>query len=228
MKYVILGSSRGLGYWLSRELVSHGDVCGISRNPWEPRFTEAKYRYNHFSFDLCDYDDDSLYLVFIKKLIGFVKSDDVTLVLNAAQFYLGRDRLNVDQFKGLMNVNFFSLIRICHDFESSGVNLKRLMVINSVSGLEGQKNQHEYVASKHALMGYLKSLIKSTESGSFDVMCVNPGGMRTEIWDGYEEVDTTCFLEPKHVAALCVQLLLFPGKVFIDEFKLLPISDVVI
>ena len=59
----------------------------------------------------------------------------------------------------------------------SAPNLKDI-VVNSISELL-KPYQHEYVASKHALMGYLKSLIAESNN-NFDVMAINPGGIDTE------------------------------------------------
>ena len=74
-------------------------------------------------------------------------------------------------------------------------------------------------------MGFSKSLAKSAKHSTFDVMCINPGGMSTELWDDYSDVNTSDFLQPTMVAALCEYFLLLPGRIFIQNFVILPPSD---
>ena len=102
------------------------------------------------------------------------------------------------------------------------------MIINSISGLRGQENQISYSASKHAMMGLLNSLVKIGKQKNFDVICINPGGINTELWDKVNsKPDIEKFLNPYDLANLCVFLLKYPSKVFIGPMVILPEVDVI-
>ena len=75
-------------------------------------------------------------------------------------------------------------------------------------------------------MGFSKSLAKTAKHSSFDVMSINPGGMKTELWLNYPNTNCSDFLLPSVVADICEQLILIPGRMFIQDFILLPPSDV--
>ena len=106
------------------------------------------------------------------------------------------------------------------------MKLKRIFILNSISGLIGEASQHEYVASKHALMGFTRSLIKESKNSKYDVMCINPGGINTELWDDYPDVDTDTFIEPKELARIIVSLLMIKQRLFIENMIILPPEDV--
>ena len=104
--------------------------------------------------------------------------------------------------------------------------LSRIAIINSISGLVGQCKQPEYSSSKHALMGYTRSLIKRAKSLNYDVMCFNPGGINTPLWDSYPEIDNQLFLSPSFLASILVPIISVSGRVVIENMVILPECDI--
>lgn len=224
MKYLVTGSSSGLGYALCQRLLMHGDVLGLSRTLRRASDLSCPFRYTHLS---CDFSDSTLLennSSFCRELFDFLQDDEFSLILNAASFYSSTIRLPGNELDSLFAVNVLSAIKLVNLLQTP--RLRRILFVNSVSGLVGQVSQHEYASSKHALMGFSKSLSKSAKNSTFDVMCINPGGMKTELWGDYSDVDTSDFLSPSMVASLCEYLLLLPGRMFIQNFVILPPSDV--
>ena len=224
MKYLITGTSSGLGFELASQLIRTNNVIGISRNVGKfKKFSKLKH-FNFIPFNLGFIEDEFKYSNFKKKLIEKISSDDFILILNAAQFYSGEIRLSVSQVKDMFTINLFSIMNFIENLKK--LNLKRILIVNSISGLVGNPNQHEYVSSKHALMGYTKSLIKEAKNSNFDVMCINPGGIKTELWDDYSNIDTSSFIEPKELARIIISLLDTKQKLFIESMVILPSDDV--
>ena len=224
MKYIITGSSSGLGFALAEKLVLRGDVIGISRLIGKGEKLTQSGRFHHISYDLSGNLRDKLYLDVEEKLCKLIDNEPCTLILNAASFYKDAKRLDHSLTEKMFSVNVFSSMALVRSLEV--LKLRRILIINSISGLIGQSEQHEYCASKHALMGFVKSLIKSAKHSEYDVMCINPGGMKTELWGGYSEVQTEDFLNPAAVAEVCLGLITFPQRAFIESFVILPPSDV--
>ena len=224
MKYLITGTSSGLGFELAAQLIKKNDVIGISRNIGKfDKFSQLEH-FNFIPYDLSSVEDEIKYSNFKKKLINEINLDDFTLIVNAAQFYSGKNRLSVSKVKDMFTINLFSIMDLINSLRK--FNLKRIFIVNSISGLVGNDNQHEYVSSKHALMGYTKSLIKEAKNSSYDVMSINPGGIKTELWNNYSNVDTNSFIEPKELARIIVSLLKSKQKLFIENMAILPSVDV--
>lgn len=222
MKYVITGTSSGLGFEIASILVQQGSVIGISRSLGKAAKLLSAADFTHIECDLKFSDQRSIESTF-NQIEELSSSDEIVLILNAAEFYMGVERLDFDSTEGMMRLNFTSQVELLK--RMLALKLRRIMVINSVSGLIGQAEQEEYSASKHALMGYVKSLAKSTKECDFDIMCINPGGIETELWKGVGNVNVSDFIDPKILAHLCVTLINLQQRLYITNLTILPPSD---
>lgn len=224
MMYVVTGSSSGLGYSLARKLLKHGDVIGLSRRNRDIAVEDdPRYDFTHIYADLSLSDTFTENSNSIKCLKRKLQDNSFTLVLNAGVFYSGTSRLDETQRTKLFWVNLFSIIELIQQMQK--LNLKRIFFINSISGLIGQKTQHEYASSKHGLMGYLRSLMNEAKEKPYDVMAINPGGINTELWSEYPGIDNTTFLCPEELSGIIVNLILLEGRIFIPSFTILPEAD---
>ena len=225
MKFIITGSSSGLGFHLSEKLIMKGQVLGISRSLGKAKnlISSGSFHFYKHDFSLEDVNDNKK-LNLYKNLLKFIDNESFTLILNAACFYSGSERLTDKMQKKMFNVNVFSIINLIQNLTNT--NLKRIFIINSISGLIGQRDQHEYSSSKHAIMGYSRSLAKSAKYLNYDVMTINPGGMQTELWLNNNEVDCSDFLSPVVIADICIALILIPQRTFIENMTIIPPSDI--
>jgi 3-oxoacyl-[acyl-carrier protein] reductase len=224
MKYILTGSSSGLGNCLAHKLILKGQVLGISRsNLCSKEFSHSEV-FKNLNYDFSIHENTEAFESLIQKIKNFIDNESFTLILNAASFYSSENRLSYSSLNTLFKVNVFSLISLVHALECS--KLTRIFIINSISGLIGNNHQHEYSASKHAVMGFARSLAKSAKNSNYDVMCINPGGMKTELWKNYNQVDTSDFLSPEVVADVCISLISIPQRTFIEFMSILPPSDV--
>ena len=223
MKYIITGTSSGLGYWLSKKLISYGEVVGVSRSLGLADKLHQSGQFSHLKFDFSESIDENCFNTLINDLKIFINNQPFAIVLNAGCFYSGIYRLTEKKLMELFHVNIFSIIKLIQALEKPF--LRRVFIVNSISGIIGQSHQHEYSASKHAVMGFARSLAKSAKNLDYDVMCINPGGMKTELWKNYLESDTSDFLMPEVMANICVSLILIPQRAFIAQMIILPPSD---
>ena len=189
MIYVITGTSSGLGYNIAERLIKKGQVIGVSRTIGKSLKLKSFGPFTHVVSDLSKLTRNKASNKLIEKLQSIIKNEPFVLVLNAAAFYYSGNRITDSKLNDLFNINVLSSMILVDGLEK--LNLKRIFVVNSVSGLIGQSNQHEYCASKHALMGYVRSLIKSAKNSKYDVMCINPGGIQTELWSVYDNINSS-------------------------------------
>ena len=224
MKFIITGSSSGLGYCLTERLIVKGQVLGISRFIGRSEILSHSGSFKYIQYDFSKESSKERFDCLVDKLKDFIGGHPFTLILNAASFYSGKDRMSNSALVALFEVNVFSIMNLVRALEI--LNLKRIFIVNSISGLIGQDQQHEYSASKHAVMGFVRSLSKSAKNTDYDVMCINPGGMKTALWINHKEVDTSDFLSPEIVADVCMSLITIPQRTFIDHMSIVPPSDV--
>ncbi|HTZ32799.1 MAG TPA: SDR family NAD(P)-dependent oxidoreductase [Dongiaceae bacterium] len=103
---------------------------------------------------------------------------------NAGVALLGHlDEISLDQFRWLMDINFWGVVYGCTHFLPLLKREKRAHIVNTSSllGLFGAAGQGAYCASKFAVRGYTESLHHELLGTSVGVTCVHPGFVRTAI-----------------------------------------------
>lgn len=95
----------------------------------------------------------------------------------------------------------------------------QFVVVSSSSGTKARKDEAVYVATKHAQVGFTRSLALENDNPNVRVALVMPGGMRTSFWDKHPTPDYDSFLNPKHVAQNIVTRTMFQDESF-DEYDI--------
>jgi NAD(P)-dependent dehydrogenase (short-subunit alcohol dehydrogenase family) len=104
------------------------------------------------------------------------------LVANAGVASVGAlEETPVDEFRRVMDVNFFGSIRIIQAVLPLMRNARSgvIVAISSLSGLIGLPGDSAYAASKHALEGALESLAGEVSRFGVRVVLVEPGAIAT-------------------------------------------------
>ena len=94
MKYIISGTSSGLGFEIASDLLENGEVIGISRTIGKSLIHQKNKKFYHLEYDLSAVDDVITFKKLINEIENIVKNEEVTHILNAAKFYMGINRLN--------------------------------------------------------------------------------------------------------------------------------------
>ena len=225
MIYIITGSTSGLGLKVALSLCKKDKVIGVSRSMDIPcELLKYKENYRHCAIDLSD--DSRRVRKSFEDLISTINSDKkITLIINAAKFLVSDMVLDPEESVALFNSNFFNSTVLVKSL--LGLRLRRVLFINSISGLVAQQNQYDYSASKHALQSFSDTLAISAKKFKFDVMTINPGGINTELWNKVDICPPVEeFMDPGELAELIVFLLKLRGRYFIKNFTILPEVDV--
>jgi len=219
--FVITGTSSGVGKGLAERLIKGNKrVIGISSS--ENMVTEltTNSHYTHLSIDLKTNDSLNIDLEML-----LAQTDRVYLILNAAQFSFDSSLdINISLMKEIFNVNFFSAVELVKKLKPW---LNRVIFVNSISGLNPQINQSVYSSSKHSLQAYSKILAKESQLLEFDVMSINPGGIKSTLWSKVQKkVDTKDFINVETIVDVIEFMLSMPKKTYIPNFTILPASDI--
>jgi 3-oxoacyl-[acyl-carrier protein] reductase len=182
---VVTGSTRGIGRAVAQALADSGARVAIVGRDRERAVAVAAEVGNGAAGFACDVADTSA----VSALIADVEKEfgGIDILVNNAG--LTRDnlvmRISDEDWDAVMNANLrgaFAAIRAV----SRGMMKKRSgRIINmaSVVGLNGNKGQANYAASKAGLIALTKSVAKELGSRSILVNAIAPGFIETEMTD---------------------------------------------
>jgi len=173
---LITGSSNGLGYHLSlyfskkgHNILLHGrDEKKLKQTQDEIKKYGVKVKY--FVADL-EKDED------IKDLCKYAKKDNIQILINNAGILcpnLAFHNFSNDTINSMLKVNLLAPIKILNLLSK---NLKHVININSMVGLEAKKNRTLYAASKWGLKGFSDSL--KQEKTEYNILDVYPTNIKT-------------------------------------------------
>ena len=120
---------------------------------------------------------------FAEDVVG--KHGGVThLINNAGVGLVGTfEQLSIADFEWLMGINFWGVVYGCKVFLPYLLKEPEAHIVNvsSVFGLIAPEEQSAYCSSKFAVRGFTESLRHELSETNVSVMCVHPGGVKTNI-----------------------------------------------
>ena len=199
---VITGVSTGIGYSTSKTLVDNGyRVFGSVRNKEDGNKLEEEFGTNFHSliFDVRDEDAIKKSALKVEETVG---GNGVDCLINNSGIALGGPSLHLSRevFKEQFDVNLFGVVSVTNIFSKllgaykNSTHSGKIIMISSVSGKRSYPFVGPYTASKHALEGYSDSLRRELMLYGVDVILVEPGPIKTAIWDKAPSPDDNPFL----------------------------------
>jgi len=209
---LITGVSTGIGKAIAEYLLENNFlVIGSVRKEEDAEYFKLKYpdKFNYVIFDVTKRDD-------------IIKAkDEVELILKTNNSYLcsvinnsgialaGPVRyLDVKVFKKQFDVNYFGLINVTQIFldlliDSNKYPLKNKIInIGSISGKRAYPFVSPYSSSKFALEGFSDSLRRELLIHNIDVVLIEPGPIKTAIWDKVPNIEENPFLNTEYEDSL--------------------------
>ena len=190
MKLVIVsGSSRGIGFAVSKRLVNDGyHVLGLSRNisaDFESLVAKKnlKGKAEFYNFDLNNTSEISSMANKVIKKYGEVFG----LVNNAGIGLTGiLATMHDSEISKLLRINLQSSILLSKYFCRPMIQKEegRIINISSIIANTGFNGMAVYAASKAGLEGFSKSLSRELGKKNITVNCIAPGYLETEMTSG--------------------------------------------
>ncbi|MAV58917.1 MAG: oxidoreductase [Candidatus Marinimicrobia bacterium] len=189
---LITGVSTGIGYATANIFLKQGcRVFGSVRNKSDYENLKKKFSSNFHPliFDVTKKDEVLKSVKEVNEVIG--ENEILDALINNAGIALGGPLLEIplEILKKQFEVNLFGLLYVTQSFSDLlGCNNKmskkgKIIMISSVSGKRAYPFVGPYTASKHALEGLSDSLRRELLIYGVDVILIQPGPIKTAIWD---------------------------------------------
>lgn len=192
---IITGCNRGIGRKTCEVFAKNGaDVWAHFRNRTDENEFICKSLHEETGavirplfFDITDEKAMKSELMSVRKEI-----DKVDILVNNAGVGGGTNvfqMTSIDEMRNIMDVNFFSSMRITQYFIKYMVKQKSGSIINlsSVAGIYGEPSMISYVASKGAMASATKKLASEYGRCGIRVNAVAPGVTNTDMTDSISE-----------------------------------------
>ncbi len=222
-KALVTGGSRGIGFAIAKILVEHGiDVCIVGRDG--ARLEDAINRMDCNSAQVYPVVADLLSPAapqqLVEQSVGLLGGID--LVVNNAGISLNCpfEETTFEQWEQMLTINARAPYFICQEALS---HLRKSAVptivqIASVVSYDGYAMQSAYAASKHALVGFTKSLAREVAEEGIRIHTISPGGVATEMISSVRpDIDTNALIDPDEIASLVWFLISQRGNAMIDH-----------
>ncbi|MBT2692508.1 SDR family oxidoreductase [Bacillus sp. ISL-55] len=191
---IVTGSSGGFGELIAIELAKSGfQVIATMRNLNKKEnllqlaaAENVTDKITVFPLDVTMQESIEKFKVFVQSLVS------VNVLVNNAGYAQGgfSEELTVDEYRSQFETNFFGVIAVTQAVlpamrrQGSG----KIINMSSISGRFGFPGLSPYVSSKHALEGYSESLRLELKPFGIDVVLIEPGSYKTNIWQSIENV----------------------------------------
>ncbi len=224
---VITGASGGIGRAIAYSLAKEGCNLvlfgGTNAKKLEDTALALKKEFNGIAVDFypCDLTDDKSVISLFKKA---AKNGVDVLINNAGLAYSAPvENTDMQTFDRIMKVNFRAPVLLTKEALPYLRLSKRASIINiaSVVAHNGYPLQSAYTASKHALLGFTKSIAAELYNQGIRVHVISPGGVYTDmIKTARPDLTGEDMIMPEDVANTVLFLLKNRTNAVIDEIRL--------
>jgi NAD(P)-dependent dehydrogenase (short-subunit alcohol dehydrogenase family) len=200
MKYILVtGASTGIGYATTAELVAHGyEVLAAVRQPADAERLRQSLG-EAVTPLLFDVTDTAAIARAAEQTAAKVGQGGLAGLVNNAGIAVAGPLLHlpVDELRHQFEVNLFGLLAVTQALapllgarRGAPHPPGRIVNVGSVSGRVAFPLLGPYAASKHALEALSDSLRRELLIYGIDVIVIEPGPVRTPIWDKAEQLAT--------------------------------------
>lgn len=223
---VITGASRGIGRQIAQAFARETDyaLLLIARTKSDLEDTKtlcSNIGDNKIRVQACDAANPKA-VEKIKLPDGFPSPKFV--INNAGSFLLkSLEKTTHEEFEQQIQANLYSAVNVTNRFLNDLKAKPYSLVINicSAGAIEGLADSGAYSASKHALLGYSRSLRKELMDTVVGVTAINLGQTQSTSWEG-SLIDRDLLIDPNDVAQIILNLTRLSPRTVVEEILVKP------
>jgi short-subunit dehydrogenase len=223
---VITGASRGIGRRIAQAFARETDyaLLLISRTKSDLKDTQTICRnIGENLVDIAALDAADPRAVQKLKLPNDFPLPKI-IINNAGSFLLkSLQKTTHEEFIQQIQANLYSAVSVTQRFLDDLKSKPDGLVINicSVGAVEGLEDSGAYSASKHALLGYTRSLRKELMETKVGVTAINLGQTQSTSWEG-SLIDRDLLIDPDDVAKIILNLTQLSPRTVVEEILVKP------
>ncbi len=226
---ILTGASRGIGKAIAVKLAEEGHNLALfarDKNKLDVTVNDCK----KYGIDVIDFNGDVSDPYFVNESVNQVllKYGKIDNLINNAGIAVFKKFIDVtlEEFQLQINTNMYGVFNFTKAVLPNIVERKSGNIINisSLAGKNSFVNGTTYSASKHALMGFSKSLMLEVRQFNIRVALICPGSVNTELLSGtaLEPDNPKNILNPSDVAETVASIINMPANALISEVDIRP------
>ena len=223
----ISGATGGLGKSIATELVLN--QCNLfltSTNKTKlKKLTKELSALNSdvkINYDVCDLRKLNDLKKIIKKFRNSMGNCDI--LVNCAGIFPVKSlsKTLVSDYNSCFDINVRATFLFSKEFSNDMKKKKwgRIVNIGSSSSYEGFEETSIYSASKHAILGFSRSIQKELKSYGIRTYCISPGSIKTKMGKKIKGQKYSTFINPKEIAEVILNLVKLDKEMIITEIRL--------
>ena len=128
----------------------------------------------------------------------------------------------IDDFNSIFEINVRAPFLFSKEFSPDMKKKKwgRIVNVGSTSSYEGFAETSIYSASKHALLGFSRSIQKELKSYGIRTYCFSPGSIKTKMGRQIKGQNYSTFIDPREIAEIILTSIRFDNEMIIPEIRL--------
>lgn len=225
---VVTGASRGIGKAIALALAGENmDVIIFGRdvNALGKVQEEIKRKNVNCEYFSGDVGDEKFVQISIRKITDVYGKID-HLINNAGVGILKKlEESKLDEFKEQVNANIYGVYNFSRAVAGDMIKRRKGSIINIVSlaGKNGFIGGTMYGATKHAVLGFTKSLMMEVREFNVRVAAVCPGSVATGFGSGHnQQKEVAKVLASEDVAHAVLSIIKLPVRALMSEIDLRP------
>lgn len=156
--------------------------------------------------------------------IDFSSCNPGILINNAGSFLFKKlSDTSAEEFEGQFSINAFGAFNVTKAVLPELRKKQRALIVNicSMGSLQGLSGSGAYAMSKHALLGYTRSLRKELKKTKIGVTAINLGQTYSTSWHDVD-IEPERLIDPEDVGRLIVSLSNLSVRSVAEEIILMP------
>lgn len=146
------------------------------------------------------------------------------VINNAGSFLLKKlEKTSSEEFEQQIQSNLYSAVNVTNRFLDDLKGKSHALIVNicSEGAIVGLEDSGAYSASKHALLGYTRSLRQELMDTEIGVTAINLGQTQSTSWEG-SLIDRDLLIDPNDVAKIILNLARLSPRTVVEEILVKP------
>ena len=224
---LLTGATGGLGKEISKQLIKQGYnifLTSTNKKSLEKLKSQLNILNNQSKIF---YESGNLNKTNdINKIIQKCRKNfsSIDILINCAGVFTVKSlqQTSLKDFEENFNVNIRAPFIFSKEFSKDMIRKKwgRIINIGSSSSYSGFKNTSIYCSSKHAILGFSRSLHSELKSKNIRTIMISPGSVKTPMGKKVKNQKFEEFIDPVEVSEILLTCLNLDKNMVIDEVRL--------